>query len=125
MKANRSISCFMCRLLAKAYEMARARGEKCAICAFVITILSIPVCACAADRERREGPCSNTVPAETTEVKVMPFPSTMVLRFIGVSGPQTIVMRAMNANETYQSGRNGKDNPYAPERKHQHYSFSW
>lgn len=53
MKARK---CFMCRLLARAYEMAKKRGEKCVLCAFVTFLLSMPISACADSMEDAECP---------------------------------------------------------------------
>jgi hypothetical protein len=70
MKARK---CFMCRLLAKAYEMAKRRGEKCALCAFIAFLLAVPVGACASDTET-EG-CVSAMSAVIPERIVIQLPN--------------------------------------------------
>lgn len=76
MKARK---CFMCRLLAKAYEMAKRRGEKCALCAFVAFLLSMPIGACASDAETKR--CIEPV-VVVPELVVIQLPNTPLCWFI-------------------------------------------
>ncbi len=77
MKARK---CFMCRLLAKAYEMAKRRGEKCAFCAFVAFILSMPIGACANDTETER--CIESIIPAAPEQVVIQLPNTPLCWFI-------------------------------------------
>ena len=76
MKARK---CFMCRLLAKAYEMAKQRGEKCAVCAFIAFILSMPIGACASDTETEK--CIESIVMVVPERIVIQLPDTPLCWF--------------------------------------------
>lgn len=73
--------CFMCRLLAKLYETAKRRGEKCCICGFIAFLLSMPIDACAADKETAkcvDPAIRQDVPAQV----VVKLPSTPLCWFV-------------------------------------------
>lgn len=97
MKARK---CFMCRLLAKVYEAAKERGEKCCICGFIAFLLSMPIGACAADTETA-GCVDPTVRPDTPEV-VVQLPNTplcwLMHKMTGRSPPtpRTLVVAVMN-----------------------------
>lgn len=79
----------MCHLLAKAYEMAARRAEKCILCAFVAFLLSVPVVACATDAET-ESCIGSTVPTVPEQI-VIQLPNTpicwILARLIGRDPP--------------------------------------
>jgi len=74
----------MCRLLAKAYEMAKTRGEKCALCAAFAFLLSMPLLACADETGKIPCVTGGTDTSAVTEVIVteVPCPSKYLAKLV-------------------------------------------